>query len=641
MNPLDFIGLLGTLLFLAFRYNIHSAEAYKTSNSPSPSITPWVPTTVLVVSRQNISAGCTIRPSVTVNRTFPGPELRFKAGQKLWIRVINELEDEPTTIHFHGLAQFGSPFADGTLKISQFPIQPRGGFFDYEFQLPRDSEGTYIYHTHHRFQSITGYGSFIIEGNDDVPPPYSYDEERTLIFGDYYHATDNQIASGLAATPIKFLGEPQSLVVNGQAFGSCNSSSLFGCTQNCHPYVVHVEPGKTYRVRTIGMTALTYLYFGIELHHKLKVIEADGGYVKPTSTSWMAIGSGQRYSFLLKTKTLKQLEAEGGQSDFYGRVESRWRERRDKGSFILRYDLSSSASNSTNSNSIKESSTIPPSTRKNLCLQNLNNINSTDIDKIVPLPDEDIEWIGSRFRPLHRKKDAPTAAQVDRRIFISSQQRRKADGSVNWFVNNFTYVENKPKVPILVQAYTGGVRPDYETAFQNSGYDSKLDAYPIKLGEVIEFVIVNIASTVNVSEAHPWHLHGQRFYVIGQGYGEFNEDSYAQINKDNHLRNKRSIERDTQVVLAGRNGKYFKGPMPSGSSVGWLVIRFVAKTPGAFLVHCHLQVHAMMGMTLVMLVGIEHLPPLPQGFLKSYTSSRGSKIKEPHSYFDSVKKLSN
>ncbi|KNZ59038.1 L-ascorbate oxidase [Puccinia sorghi] len=626
MNPLDLISLLVAFQFIPVQHFILAAV----SKIPSPPA-PWAPTTVLVISRTNVSVGCTIRPSVTINGTFPGPELRFKSGQKLWIRVINELDDEATTIHFHGLSQFGSPFADGTVKVSQSPIAPRGGTFDYEFQLPPDSEGTYIYHTHHKFQSVTGYGSFIIEANDG-PLPYSYDEERTLMFSDYYHATDNQIISGLASTPIKFLGEPQSLAVNGRALGFCNSSSLFGCTKNCHPYVMHVEPGKTYRVRAIGMTALTFLYFAIESHLKLTVIEVEGGFIKRTSSSFMQLGSGQRYSFLLKTKTLKQLQDQGGQRDFYGRVESRWREKRDMGSFILRYDLSSSASGRSNGN--KESAPVPSPKPRNYFNQIITN--PTDLDKIVPLPTEEQEWIESRFRPLLRKKDAPTAAQVSRRIFISSQQRKTPDGTVNWFVNNMTYFENKHRVPLLVQAYTHGLKPDYEAASRNNGYDAKLDAYPVKLGEVIEFVIVNTASTVNVSEAHPWHLHGQKFYVIGQGYGEFNEESYQKVNKDNHLKNKRSIERDTQIVLAGKNGKYFKGPMPSGSHVGWLVIRLVAKTPGAFLVHCHLQVHAIMGMTLVMLVGIENLPPLPQGFLEEYTNPGGSRVKQPVSHVASV-----
>lgn len=117
MNPLDLISLLVAFQFIPVQHFILAAV----SKIPSPPA-PWAPTTVLVISRTNVSVGCTIRPSVTINGTFPGPELRFKSGQKLWIRVINELDDEATTIHFHGLSQFGSPFADGTVKVSQVNI---------------------------------------------------------------------------------------------------------------------------------------------------------------------------------------------------------------------------------------------------------------------------------------------------------------------------------------------------------------------------------------------------------------------------------------------------------------------------------------------------------------------------------------
>lgn len=43
-----------------------------------------------------------------------------------------------------------------------------------------------------------------------------------------------------------------------------------------------------------------------------------------------------------------------------------------------------------------------------------------------------------------------------------------------------------------------------------------------------------------------------------------------------------------------------------------------AEVAGAFLLHCHLQPHAIMGMAAVLLIGIDELPPLPEGFMKEY-----------------------
>ncbi|MBW0519143.1 hypothetical protein O181_058858 [Austropuccinia psidii MF-1] len=602
----------------------------------------WSPDTVLIVSQKSLSADCNLRPSIVINQSSPGPELRFNENQRLWIRVINQLDNQPLTIHFHGLAQFGSPFADGTQKISQNPIPPNGGYFDYEFKLEGRSAGTYIYHAHYGFQHLTAYGSFIIQEHKHKIP-YHYDDEFTLIFADYYHATDDQIISGLKAKPIKFLGEPQSLLVNGRALGTCNSSNPHGCSNSCHHHLVKVKPDTTYRVRVIGITALTYLYFAIESHPDLFLIEVDGGYVKKEKTSYIQLGSGQRYSFLLKTKTLSELKQLSGQNEFFGRVESRWRAKKDLGAFLLQYDTSSlnSTSNLNNSlnNSCNQSSHI--SNHSSITLnhpQILSKNSSIPLDqnyaqKAIPLPDEGHPWLINSFRPLISTDEPPTSDQVSRRIIISSQQRKADDGSVNWFVNNNIYVEDKPHIPFLVRAYTTGLKPNYTDAFQNNGFDSSLKAYPIKLGEVIEFVIINLSSTVNVSEAHPWHFHGQKFSVIAQGFGEFNE---ASLRKAESRHRGRSIKRDTHIVLAGKNGRYFDGPLQSGTQAGWTVVRLKAQTPGAFLVHCHLQVHAIMGMGLVLLIGIEHLPPLPSYFLKAYTSPSGVRLKEPISYFDSI-----
>jgi len=44
-------------------------------------------------------------------------------------------------MHWHGISQYGAPFADGTPYASQWPI-PAGKYFDYEFQFQDDLDGT-------------------------------------------------------------------------------------------------------------------------------------------------------------------------------------------------------------------------------------------------------------------------------------------------------------------------------------------------------------------------------------------------------------------------------------------------------------------------------------------------------------------
>lgn len=636
------IILLFFFLYIHFFFNnsLVVCDSPKKVNTTPSKASDWKPTTVLVISQTNLSSDCTLRSSTTINGTSPGPELRYKPGQRVWIRVINELKDDLVTMHFHGLAQQGSPWSDGTIQISQYGIPPNGGFFDYEFEC--QSAGTYIYHLHAGFKVLTAYGAFIIE-DDPAKMPYKYDEERTLMLADYYHATDKEILAGLNAKPLKFLGEPQSLLVNGQALGVCNATSPAGCTKTCHHHTLVVEPSRTYRIRAIGITSLTYLYFAIEGHQHLKIIQADAGYVKQIQTAHFQVGSGERYDFILETKSRSALRNLGGKKDFYGRVESRYRAKRDVGAFILRYKFDENdkkpsncvpkkkptGKESTASSQAGHSDETNPSTTPIL--------DSATAEKLAPLPEEGERWVTPSLEPFDESQKSPQASEVTRRIFLSSQQKKLPDGTVHWYLNNSTYTETQPHIPYLIKAYTTGLKPNYEAAAKNNGYDKELNAYPIKLGEVIEFVIINLSSTANVSEAHPWHFHGKTVSVIAQGYGEFSDERLKRAEKRN---NGVHVQRDTQVILAGKDGRYFEGPIPSGTQAGWMVVRLRAEDPGAFLVHCHLQVHAIMGMAIVILIGIEHLPPLPADFLKTYISPGGASLPQPKSYFDAIRRPS-
>lgn len=58
----------------------------------------FVPDAVLSVSRQNIAIGGVSRYSTLVNGSLPGPTLRLKEGEMVWIRVYNDMKDQNTTM---------------------------------------------------------------------------------------------------------------------------------------------------------------------------------------------------------------------------------------------------------------------------------------------------------------------------------------------------------------------------------------------------------------------------------------------------------------------------------------------------------------------------------------------------------------
>ena len=170
--------------------------------------------------------------------------------------------------HWHGLSQAVAPFSDGTPAASQWPIPPLH-FFDYEVTPPIGMAGSYFYHSHVGFQTVSAIGPLII---DDLVNPYPCDEEKIVFLQDVFTKNDTTIEQGLLSLQNwTWSGETSMILVNGEGGGTANGT---GC--NASLSTIDVEPGKTYRIRFIGATALTVASLAIEGHDSLQVIAADG-----------------------------------------------------------------------------------------------------------------------------------------------------------------------------------------------------------------------------------------------------------------------------------------------------------------------------------------------------------------------------
>ncbi|KAK5278759.1 hypothetical protein LTR40_008714, partial [Exophiala xenobiotica] len=67
------------------------------------------------------------RKMILTNGTFPGPALKLKVGDEVDFLVHNDLPD-PTSVHFHGIVQQGTPWSDGVPGLSQKPIAPGSSY---------------------------------------------------------------------------------------------------------------------------------------------------------------------------------------------------------------------------------------------------------------------------------------------------------------------------------------------------------------------------------------------------------------------------------------------------------------------------------------------------------------------------------
>ena len=112
------------------------------------------------------------------NGTSPGPELRYRQGDRLQLVFENGLE-EGTAVHWHGIRIKNE--MDGVPYMTQPMVDP-GSEFAYEFDLP--DPGTYWYHAHNRsFEQVARglYGPLIVE--EENPP--KVDHDITVVLDDW------------------------------------------------------------------------------------------------------------------------------------------------------------------------------------------------------------------------------------------------------------------------------------------------------------------------------------------------------------------------------------------------------------------------------------------------------------------------
>lgn len=419
----------------------------------------FVPDYTLRISASDIQINCETRHSVVLNGTSPGPTLRLKQNQIVWIRVYNDMPDTNSTIHWHGLSQRVAPFSDGTPQASQWPIPP-GHFFDYE--IYPDKAGTFMYHSHVGFQAVSCYGALIVE--EATKPVYQYDEELVILIADYFNQTDKPIEQGLMADPFVWSGGTNAILFNGQSGTAIGSGAK---DQSCQPMPLQVKPDTTYRVRLICATAISFVTIGLEGHDNLTIIEADGTDSKPYSTDHIQMGSGQRYSLLLRTKSAADCKSANKYS-YWLRYENR--EEVDSsmaGYGLFEYNVPGIAS--------AQLAALPASPPMNL-------------------PTQVTDWTEYALSPFNPSLQ-PFPTKADRTLHIKVEQKGiavngKVVSRLEWAQNGDVWKEEKIDVPYMVQFYKEGASafPDWDLAIANNGWDPRNLAFPAKTGEVIDII---------------------------------------------------------------------------------------------------------------------------------------------------------
>lgn len=515
---------------------------------------------------------CYAKTVIGINGVYPGPTIRAVQGDILKITFHNYIATEGITMHWHGIRQVGSAWADGTAAVAQCPIL-YGESFTYEFIV--DRPGTYFYHGHFGSQRAAGfYGALIVDLPAGKHEPYHYDGEHMIIVNDWWHRPIVTQEQGLEAIPFKFVGDPQSLLLEGRGRYNCSAVPTYtpaaiSCNQTderCAPHVMKVERGKTYRLRLASVASLSSLNFKIE-GHKMKVVEADGHNVQPFWTDNLDLYSGETYSVLVS--------ANMPGDNYHLGLNVRGREDHNvpTGLGILNY----------NNAPVRQPSTPAPK---------------------GPAWDdfEASKRQARKYKALKHNPD-PTSHALDRHakvtrtlILLTTQQKLK--GHIKWAINNVTYAPlPTPVLAGLVYNISGSYDtappPDKMPADYNiyapppvTETNKGSGVYQFKTGDVVDVIIQNCGNLQNISENHPWHLHGHDFWILGYGDGKYDPKTSP---KTFNLKNPPMRNNVPTFPFA------------------WTAIRFKLDNPGAWPFHCHIEWHVHLGMGVVFAHGIEEV----------------------------------
>lgn len=224
--------------------------------------------------------------AIVVNGQTPGPVLSAMKGERFQVNVTDMLVDESmnksTSIHWHGINQYGSAEMDGASMVSQCPIATEHSFV-YDF-TPVNQSGSFWYHSHFQLQYCEGLrGALVIyDPLDPYRDMFDIDNASTIItLMDWYHVNAYDVA---------FTDTPASTLINGVG------RYLEGPPVPLS--IVTVMPGKRYRIRLMNMACKPNFVFTID-NHVFTVIEADSEYTTPLVVDAIQIFAGQRYSFIL------------------------------------------------------------------------------------------------------------------------------------------------------------------------------------------------------------------------------------------------------------------------------------------------------------------------------------------------------
>ncbi|MCH7315294.1 multicopper oxidase domain-containing protein [Acinetobacter sp. ANC 3882] len=272
---------------------------------------------------------------ITVNGKFIAPLLEFEEGDEAVIHVHNQLKDQDTSLHWHGLLLPG--LMDGVPGFNGFKgIKPNGSF-EYRFKVRQN--GTYWYHAHSKGQEQDGlYGPLVIypKGKQPVAAHEKAERDYVVMLSDFHETESDKIMANLKKSAEHYQDQRETV---GDVWRQVKQQGLKATWQDRsmwnqmrmaktdladvtgYTYLVNGQTpqqnwtgafnaGEKVRLRFINASAMSF--FDVRIPNlKMTVVSADGQPVKPVPVDEFRIGTAETYDVLVEPKQAHyQIEAE-------------------------------------------------------------------------------------------------------------------------------------------------------------------------------------------------------------------------------------------------------------------------------------------------------------------------------------------
>ncbi|EPF6068986.1 copper-resistance, CopA family protein [Acinetobacter sp. 1130196] len=302
-------------------------------------VSPWTLAAIkeyhLNINEQQVNVTGKPLKRITVNGKFTAPLLEFEEGDEAVIHVHNQLKNQDTSLHWHGLLLPG--LMDGVPGFNGFKgIAPNGDFV-YRFKVKQN--GTYWYHAHSKGQEQDGlYGPLVIypKGKIPVAAHEKTDRDYVVMLSDFHQSSSDSILKNLKksaeyyqnrretvsdvwkqvkAQGLKATWQDRSMW-NQMRMLKTDMSDVTGYTflvngktpeQN---WTGNFKAGDKVRLRFINASAMSF--FDVRIPNlKMTVVSADGQPVKPVAIDEFRIGTAETYDVIVEPKQANyQIEAE-------------------------------------------------------------------------------------------------------------------------------------------------------------------------------------------------------------------------------------------------------------------------------------------------------------------------------------------